>query len=327
MMNDHILNLVTHILCYADSVVTDNPHERAIDHRRRLESIAVKNPSGDGRQLAPGEAFTMFQNSIATSLNGSSVIQIQAVSAQDSVYRLSVTSGPSGFRTARSTSGISACAVTINNASVAVFDFAGATITSLQVGDIMRIKGQSTYDTGPFAFNPINSGIWKIIGISGTKVSVVRETGEQFEGVQETVLSGAGSDVMFYADDGVRSGMMFQVSGTLSQVSQRTYEVLSSTPTTIDFVSTAAIPEESALTYVTGTIVFYSGVKKLVYVEADQECSIRLNGASDDSNRITPIAAGDKALRGFMTKIGDTYSCQVVNKSVNTCTIKFFTVE
>lgn len=326
-MNDHILNLINQILCYSDQGVTDNPHERAFDHRRRLEAISVKNPTGDARQLAPGESFSIFQNAIPTGLSGASTVQITLVSTENSVYRLRATAGPSGFRTARSPSGLVACVVTINNNSVASFDFTGATLTGVLVGDIMRIAGANVYDTGPFQFNPINSGIWKVIAINGTKVSAVREVGQAFQAVAENVAGPVASDVQFYADDGIRSGMQFRVSGTFSQVTQRTYTVLNSTPTAIDFVSTAAVPEETGLTYVSGSIVFYSGIKRMIYFEADQECSIRFNGQLDDNNLVTPIQSGSQSLRGSLLKWGDTYSCQVVNRSVNTCSIKFFTVE
>jgi hypothetical protein len=326
-MNDHILNLINHLLCYADQGVTDNPHQRAIDHRLRLESIAVKNPAGDSRSLAPGESFTMFANIIPTLLDGTSTVEIKLVSAQDSVYRLKATAGPAGFRTARSVSGITTCAVTINNNAVAVFDFAGSTLTAVQVGDIMRIKGQGTYDAGPYAFNPINSGIWKVIAKSGTKISAVRQIGQSFEAVVETPALPVTNDVIFFADDKVRPGQMFQILNTFSQVTQRTYEVLNSTPDSIDFVSTEATPEETGLTYIPGSVVLYTGVKKLIYIEADQECSIRFNGSTDDTNRITPLKTGDRYLRGFQNKLGDTYSCEIVNKSINTCQIKFFSVE
>ena len=321
------MNIINHILCYSDGVVTDSPHQRDFDHRLRLESISVKNPYGNAKTLAPGESFSLFENVIATALDNTSTVQIAIVSQQDSVYRLSASAGPSGFRTARTPTGITACNVTVNNNSVAVFNFTSATLSGVQVGDILQIAGVPTYDAGPFAFNPINSGIWKIIGISGTKISATRMSGVAFAALPEAVATVNVSDVKIYADDKVRPGMQFQISNTFSQVTQRTFTVLNSTSTSIDFVSTAAIPEENSLTYVPNSVVFYTGIKRMVYVDADQECAIRFNDATDDSNRITPITPGDFYLRGFMNKLGNTYSCTIINKSVNTCNIRFFTVE
>lgn len=325
-MNDHILNYITQLLCYSDQSVTDNPHERAFDHRRRLEAIAVKNPSGDSKMLAPGESFSIVQNVISSGLSGASTVAIDLVSAQDSVYRLSAT-GANIFRTARAPTGLAVCNVTVNNSSVATFDFVSADVSMILVGDLMKINGDNTYDTGPFQFNPINSGLWKVIGVNGTKVSCVRLVGQPFQAVTEAVTGPVDTDVSFFADDMIRPGMQFQVTDTFSQVTRRIFTVLNSTPNAIDFVSTASIPEEDALTYISGSVVFYTGVKRMVYFECDQECSIRFNGQTDDLNRVTPIEAGNSMLRGSSLKWGDTYSCQVVNLSVNACTIKFFMAE
>lgn len=324
-MADSILNITNHILCYSDPAVTDSPYQRDIDNRLRLESILVKNPQGSTKTLAPGESFKLFSSTVTTSLSPASTVSIAIASQTNSIYRL--TSAGAGFRTSRSVSGINTCDVTINNSALAVFDFSGATLTSIIVGDLMRIKGPGLNDAGPYAFNPINSGIWKIIGVSGTKISAIRETGVAFEGIQETISTSTASDVQFFADDLVRPGQKMQISGTFSSVSHKTYEIISSTPTTIDFISTEAIPEESNLTYVASSITIYTSVKKMVSIECDQECSVRFNDATDDSNRITPLKSGDRYLKGYLSKMGDSYSCEIVNKSVNNCNIKFFSVE
>jgi hypothetical protein len=329
-MNDYILNVVDYLLCYADGVVTDNPHQRAIDNRLRLESVAVKNPYGNAQDLAPGQSFSLFANTIATALSGSSVVSIDPVGPAASVYRLTVNSGPSGFRTGRAVSGITTCTVAINNNALATFDFTGATVSAVQVGDLMRINGLMSYDVGPYAFNPINSGLWKVIGISGTVISCVRPVGTPFAAVAETPATPVTNDVQFFADDIVRPGMMFQITGTFSKVTQGTYQVQASTPTTIDFVSTSPIPQEDSLTFVPGSMIVYTGVKKLVHIEVDQQCAVQFNGATDTTNQITPLDVSShncKQMKGFMTKTGEAYSCTVVNMSVNTCRMSFFTVE
>ena len=325
-MTDHILNLLNQFLCYADATVTDNPHMRQFDFRRRVEGLAVKNPYSNVRSLAPGQSFSIFDGSIATALSGASTMSLSLLSAADSVYRLSVTSGPAGFRTARSPTGIVNCTVTINNNAIAEFTFTGATLSGVLVGDILRVKGQTLYDSGPYAFNPLNGGVWKIIGIAGAKVSCVRLPGETFQASPETASSVA-ADVSFYADDKVLPGTKMAIDGSFSFATARTYEVKDATPTTIDFVSAISLPLESAITYVSGSIIFYSNSKKLTYVEVDQDCVIRYNGATDNSNKITPIEAGNPALPGYAHKWGDTFKCEVVNQSINSCNIRFFTAE
>lgn len=323
-MNEHILNLITQLLAYSDPSVTDNPHQRAFDHTRRLQSIPIKNPYGNAVSIAPGGSFTIFDGTTATGLNGSSVISLQLLSAPDSIYRLLITSGPSGFKTARAPTGLGACVVTINNNAVAQFDFTAATLTGVVAGDIMRVKGAALYDTGSFAFNPINAGLWKIIAVSGTKVSAVRLVGEPFAGLAESVASGADTDVQFYADDGIQKGDKFDVTETLSVVSRRTYEVLDASPTTIDFVSAIPLPLESALTYIADSITFYKSSKKLIYIEVDQDAVVRFNDDTSDTNRLTPIEPSNKDLPGFLNKWGDTYRCTIVNKSISQMNVKFF---
>jgi hypothetical protein len=214
----------------------------------------------------------------------------------------------------------------MNNNSMVVFDFTAATLTGIIPGDIMRIDGQLTYDVGPYAFNPLNAGIWKIIGVSGTQVSCVRPTGVPFQGTTELVAI-ATQDVQFYADDGVQTGHKFIVSGTLSPASFRAYQVSEATPSSITFVSTQPLPLESSLTFVPGTIVFYKSVKKLVYIEVDQDAVVRFDSDTTDNNRLTPIQTGNETLVGYLHKWGDSFSCEIVNKSINTCSVKFLTAE
>jgi hypothetical protein len=329
-MNDYILNIIDHLLCYGDREVTDNPHQRAIDSRLRIDAVAVKNPYGNAQDLAPGQSFSLFANVVPTALDGTSILSIDPVGPAVSVYRLTKSAGAGAFRTARAVSAITTCTVAINNNSLATFTFPGATVSAVQVGDIMRINGQLSYDTPPFAFNPINSGLWKVIGVMGNVVSAVRPVGTSFAAVAETPSNPVTNDVQFFADDGVRPGMKFQVTGTFSAVTQRVFEVQASTPTTIDFVSTQPIPQEDSLTYVPGTITVYTSVKKLVHIEVDQPVAVQFNGATDTTNQITPLDIGPencRCMKGFMTKTGQAYSCTVVNLSINTCKLSFFTVE
>jgi hypothetical protein len=325
-MTNHILNIINSLLAYSDPTVTDNPHQRAFDHTRRLDSIAVNNPLSNYATLAPGASVKLFDGTVASGLTGSSVLSLSLLSGPNSIYRLSVTSGPSAFKTARTPSGIVACTVTVNNNAVVDFDFTAATLTGIVSGDIMRVKGPGLYDIGPFAFNPLNTGLWKIIGISGTKVSCTRLPGQAFEAAAE-VVAVATADVSFYADDGIRKGNKMEITGTLSPASRRTYEVLDVTPTSIDFVSAMPLPVETGLTYVSGTITVYVSSKKLVSIEVDQECVVRFNADTSDNNKVSPIAAGNSLLVGFLSKWGDSYSCEIVNKSLNACNVKFFTTE
>lgn len=326
---NQILNVINQVTAYSDeSGATDNPRQRIFDYTRKIQQIAVEKAASNSYILAPGASMTLFDGTKPTGLvDSSSVLRVKVLQSQNSIYALEVTSGPSSFRTARTPSGITACTVTINNSSLAVFDFTGATLSGVQVGDTMRISGDVLYDTGPYAFGALNAGLWVVIGISGTKVSAVRPTGESFSGANETVATIASGQVQFYSGDGVQAGDRFVLGSPFSLASQRTYRVLDVTPTTLVFVSTSPIPEEDTLTYVTGSVVVYQASKRLIHIEVDQDATVRLNGDTGSSNLISPIDPGSKLLPGWFQKWGDTWKCEVVNRSVNQLKLTVFTGE
>lgn len=322
----HILHIISRFMSFNDGNPTDNPLLRSFDISRKLENISINNPLSANKTIAPNETMLLFDGTLPSGLTGSSVLNMQLVSSDDNVYRLQVTSGPASFRTERTVSGINNVNVTVNNNIIAVFDFVGATLTGVQVGDIMRVSGSVVYDTGPFVFNPLNTGIWVVIGVSGTQVTVRRPVGKDFVGVSESV-TGAGSQVMFYSASGIQTGHKFNISGTFNIVSHRTFQVLDATPTWVDFVSTVPLPEESGLTYVPSTIVFYENAKSFIYLEVSQDASVKLNGDTTDNVLVSPIRAGNCDLPGIFFKWGDTFSCSVTNRSINPLEIRYLTAE
>lgn len=323
---DAIVNIINQILCYFDSTVTDNPHQRAIDHRRRMEALPVKNPYQNNLALKPNQSFKIFENSISVGLNNTSVFDLKVASSTDSIYSLKIKSGAGLFKTQRSVSGLGACSVSINNNAMAIFDFSGANLSSIQIGDIMRISGQKTYAAAPYAFNPLNSGNWVVIGISGTKISAIRKEASLFEGIVENIPNSS-SDVIFFADDKISEGNKISISGAFSAASYGVFEVKDVSPNEIFLMSSLPLPEEVDISYTDGAIIFYTSTKKLIYIEVDQEVVIRFDGATDNTNKVSPVKAGDKFLPGYLHKWGDTYSCEIINKSVSSCNIKYFTCE
>lgn len=321
-----LLNILNSLLAFDDGSPTDNPALRDFDWTRKLSQIQVSNPSRTKIVVPPLGSAQLFDGTVDTDLDGTSDVSLALLDAQQSLYRLTVTAGPSGFRTARAVSGITSCAVTTNNSSVAVFTFAGATLTSVQEGDVMRIAGAVLNDPGAFEFNPLNAGLWTVLAVSGTAVSVARPAGTQFVAATETVAAAA-SDVQFYSADGVQVGQKLSVTGTLSIVSRQTYAVAAVTPSTIDFVSGTPLPQQSGLDYSPGTFTFYSNSKRLMYIEVTQESILRMNGDSGSSCLLGPVVAGDPTLPGCFQKWGDTYQATIVNRSVNPLIVTLLTAE
>ena len=324
----NLLNSVTHLMAYADSSgQTDNPRQRVFDWNRQISGIEVVNPASDHKVIPVGGSFTLFDGSTSVTLDATSVLSLTLVpGAAGSVYRLSVTSGPAGFRTARVPTGIVACTVTINNNAIAVFNFTGATLTGIVPGDIMRINGQVGGDTAPYAFSSENSGRWRVLAVSGTQISCTRLPCEPFSAMVETVAI-ATNDVQFYSADGVQTEDKMDIAGSFSPASWGRFVIQAVTATTIDFMSANPLPLESGIAYVVGTISFFTQSKRLIYIEADQESSVQLDGDTGLKVRISPISPGSPTLVGYFHKWGDTFKCVVVNRSVNPMNIKWISGE
>ena len=321
-----ILNAVTHLMAYSDSSgQTDNPRQRVFDWTRQFSGIEVANPNSDHKVVVPGGSYTIFDGSGSHSMDGTSTLSLALLPNTDPIYRLSVT-GPAGFRTARAVSGIVACTVTVNNNAVAIFNFTSSTLTGVVAGDIMRINGVVTNDSGPYAFASTNAGNWVVIGVTGTAVSCVRPVGEQFSGLAE-VVAVATNNVQFYSSSGIQVGDKIDISGSLSVVSWGRYIVADVTATSIYFVSGLPLPNETGIAYVPTTISFFTQSKKLVYIEADQESVVQLDGDTGTKVRISPMTPGSPSLVGYFHKWGDTYKCVVVNRSVNVMNLKWITGE
>lgn len=322
-----ILNIITGLLGYQDACATDNPQLREIDWNRKMNGIAIGKPIFDSRSIPPGGSYTVFDGTDATLLDGTSVLSLALSSTVTNRYRLSVTAGAAGFRTPRSITGLSSAVVTINNNAVASFTFPGATLSGVVVGDTMRIAGLLFGDPAPYAFNPENAGYWVILSVSGSTVQVTRLAGQPFSGVAESPAVVTSSDVQIFSAAGVQIGDSVDITGTFSPVTQRVYQVIDVTPTTVDFISGVPLPLESGLAYVAGSITFYVNSCTFVYLEVDQMAAVQFNLDTSFNNLVCPVLTGDPSLIGYLNKHGKVYRMTIVNRSINPMHVRYFMAE
>lgn len=321
-MKKQILNIITQLLAYdGANGVSDQPLMKSLDWTRRMSALPLNNAQSDSYTIAAGETKQIFSGAKSNTLDNTSVLSITPLN--QGIYRLSVTSGTSSFRTARSIS-VTTCTVSINNNALAEFDFGVGTLTGVVVGDTLRVKSSLLNDSAPFTFNPLNGGLWIIVGVSGSKISCVRPIGTSFQGVSESVAS-VNNNIQIYSSSGISKGDKMSISSGFSVVSQKTFEIKDATPTTIDFISTSALPSESSISYTPNMIQIFISSKRYLYLECDQECMVSLNG--ENNNKIVPIQSGNSLLPGFLHQTGDIYSCTITNNSVNGMNIKIFTGE
>lgn len=318
-----ILNVVNQLLAYDDATESNNPNLKPFDWSRKIYSIPLTNASSDVKKIAPNESVVLFNGTKSSGISGTSV-SLSIVDLANSVYRLT-SSGSNVFRTARAidTNSSTTCTVSTNNNAIAEFNFSNGTFTSVQEGDEMLIKAGGV-------FGELNAGIWIVVAVAGNIVSAVRPTGEDFMyGALTTPVFGAGfaDELMIYSAAGIRAGDKMSIEGALSSVSRRVYQIKSATPKYVEFVSGVPLPSQSGVAVGASDIIFYSNAKKILYIEADQDAIVQLNGETSESNRLTPQKNGDSTAPAYLHKFGDTWSCTVINRSVNQMSVVWFSGE
>jgi len=323
-----IVNIYNHLLAYSDSAGnTDNPQQRNYDWARRFSNIKASKTASDTVELQPGETRSILNDALDLGISVFDSLSISFI--RGSTYKLSIDSGTGSFKTGRAVTGLvgTTATVAVNNNAIAAFTFDGAVdLSSVMVGDCMRVAGLSTYQSAPFAFEDINSGIWKVLSVTGQVVQVSRGT-ECFAGIGETSQALLASDVQFYAPDGVGSGDNLLIEEGFSSASHGSYKVVDATADCLYFTSTSPIPEESGVIFTAGAISVYKKARFLIYLESDQKTILRINGDTNDTIQIRPISAGDPSLVGMFQYTGLCYQLEIVNDSVNQSTVRYFTAE
>ena len=111
------------------------------------------------------------------------------------------------------------------------------------------------------------------------------------------------------------------ISAGFSTAAQKSYLVTAVTDLFVEFVSTLPIPDESNIIPTAAGMSFYTEAKNVLYIEADQECVIGINGDTGDYQKVSPIEPGNSEAPGIYLKWGPVYSLTVVNKSTSTLNI------
>lgn len=332
-----LLNFNIHILAYEpDAGQSLNPLRRIADWTRQFSNLSVSKPKSERVCIEPGQTESIFSGVRSTSIDGTTAFDITLLSNQTSTYRFSYSAGTDpGFRTERvlSTDATSEIDVSINNNATAVFTASGGTLADFSgvlVGDILRIYGVTTGDTdGPF--NDLNEGYWQVIAATASTVTCVRLPGEGFSGAAESgIVLGASfaSNFRIYSAAGVQIGDRVEISAGFSAVTQKTFTVSQVGPDFFEVVSSEALPLETGIVPGAAGMIFYTDSKRLVYLEADQEAVVRINGMSGNEIRLSPFIVGDEEKVATYQQTGVIYSLDVVNRSeTNPLNLYFFFAE
>ena len=314
---DAFLNVTLKIIAFGDKTANSNPRLRFFDLARDASGTQVQNPKSESYTLISGETKTLFSGIRATSVASNTAFTVSLSILDPSRYRFTWVSGTDPvLRTDRAltlSGSIVTVAVLANNTITATLG-TGA-FTGVVAGDTVLIPSTATGDSaGPFS--PLNGGYWQVLAVlSSTSLSLGRPTGTDFEATSEVVTLTTNNQLKAFSVAGVQVGDKVDISAGFATATQKTFEIVTVTSTYFEVVSTTALPLESAITPTATGMIFYTDSKSFLYLEADQEAVLRLNGASDNSQRVSPIEAGNVDRPGIYMKRGPCWSLVVVNKS------------
>jgi len=317
---DATLNVTLKILAFGDRNVNSNPRLRYVDWSRDASGIQVRDPKVEAHAIDPGATKLIFDGTRATSIALSTAFSVTLSPLDPSRYRITWTGGTNPtFRVDRglTLTGIAATFLVYANNTVnlsvpalAAFDF-----SSVSPGDTVFIPSTASGDpAGPFS--PLNGGYWQVLAVLDSKnLSMARFAGSDFEAVNETVTLTANSQLQAYSTTGVQTGDRVDISAGFAAATRKTFEIVTVTSTFIEVMSTTALPPETGVTPGTSGMIFYTDAKSFLYIEGDQEAAVRLNGSTDNSQRMSPIEAGNPDRPGQYLKRGPAWSLSIVNRA------------
>lgn len=329
---DATLNLYAKLIAFGDRTVNSNPRLRAVDWERDNSGLSVKDPTSKGFEIPVGSSKVIFDGARSTSTDGTTQFSISLLTNTTSSYRITHTSGTNPvFRTGRNLT-LNACTVTFaiqpnNIVTLSVPGLSPSDFTNVQANDIIFVPSITTGDSAN-VINTLNSGYWQVLSKTNAQtLSIARPTGTVFEGVSETVTLTSNSQMRAFNQSGVQIGDSVIVSSGFSVAAQQTFTVSSVTDSFIEFTSTLPLPNETAIVPGASGLSFYTENKRILYIEADQECVIQLNNSTDESVQVNPIEAGNASRPGMFMKTGSVFSLNVINKSGSTLNLLVITAK
>ncbi len=166
-------------------------------------------------------------------------------------------------------------------------------------------------------FHSGNQGFWTVLAVSEGRIVLAREG--DFEAYGETGVTVTSADqVQVYSSAGVQAGDKVEVTAGFVVSNQKTFSIVNVTSLYLEVQSSLALAEEDGVFPGVDGLLIYSSSKKFLYVEADQECAIQINGDTSSFQRVSPWVAGDTKNAGSYSRSGPTWSLSVVNRSSRT---------
>ena len=311
------LSFSVYLNAYSDKQSTNAPDLNNVKWNRALNCIPVNNANSQALTVAPGETNVLFNGSRTLAQDSTTNYSIALKPLSTQTYVLSAVSGTlPNFRTPRSTGADATTQVTVTtNGPVVTFTSTAGTNLSLggcQVGDFVQVGSN---------FNPLNQGNWQIIALTANSFSVNNPLGTP----EGPIVLGAGfaSQIAICSAAGVQVGDTLIISGGFSPVTQGSYVVTAVYANSLEFYTTAVLPQEGPIQ--TQAISIYSAEKSLIYLESDAPLSVIVNGTTVAS--ILPFIINSCVTPGVFLLKSTVYSLSVNNAGVNPANVLLIAAE
>lgn len=325
------LSITQRSISYEDDASSNNPQQRNFDWSRQLQGIPVAKASSVPYSIPPLQSVELFNGSRTLCYDDSTEFSLSVSSISANRYRLSWTGNGLApvFRTARTivwpvTPVPTVTIVPQQNKCVVVTSSAGAIFGNVVEGDTVYIPGISTGDTAS-VFDPLNEGFWSVLSASTTTLVLARDPNLVYSAKGQTVSITSGNSFRVFSSDGVQLDDTLSFSSGFPMIALQSYEIVSVTATSIDFLSGVTLPPLTSVYPGSGSIVVFSNAKTWVLLETDQNLRVSINGG--ETFTVEPILAGDSAKVGKFEILSTVYLLDVTNKSTQKANIKVLSAE
>ncbi len=311
------LTLATSILAFEDEDASSNPQRRLVDWKRCLQNVPCADPQSRKYSIDPLSEEVVFDGQRTVTIDGTTQFSLGLSTLDPSRYRITWTGGTApGFRTDRALnlSGVSLTLTVNSNLTMTVSVADGTPFSSVQEGDVVFIPGIDTGDA-PSPFNAMNVGYWTVLSVTARTITMSRVSGEAFSGYAEVAEVTDAKQFQAFSTTGVQEGDFVYISQGFALSARRAYEVKAVNPSWIEIVSSSPLGPQAGVLPTAAGMVFYTNAKQFLRVEGDQEFVVRLNGATDDSQKVEPWVSGDPEKMGAYEKAGPCWKLVVVNKA------------
>ena len=281
---------------------------------RELDALPCSDPNSSKILLAPGETRAIFSGARSLSQDGTTQYSISLKPLTSNTYILTAVGGANpNFRTPRTVGLLRTSTVVVSqNGPLSIYTSSDFALTgNIQVGDTLNV--------GPdMGFNVNNVGQFKVLSFTNNSLTVENEVA-----VAESVAIGSNfAEFQVYSGAGVQIGDTLDITGGFSVVTQGSYQITNVYAESLEFYSTAVLPAENPIT--TQVAIYYEA-KKLLYIEADQNCSLNINGSA--AGNISPLVVNNCVNPGIFLRTDIMYSLSITNNGTSPANVFLASVE